>query len=106
MKIAAAEAIWNTQDPADFVLMASIDEENTENKNEIRIPNALSFLLYSSFTGQVEGLNDLQADAVQRYGPGNYIPPVSDFVLVFSHHGGSRSADGSYWLSLRLIRPG
>jgi cytochrome d ubiquinol oxidase subunit I len=77
MKIAAAEALWTTQDPADFVLVASINEEKTENRNEIRIPNALSFLLYGTFTGEVQGLNDLQQDAVQLYGPGNYLPPVT-----------------------------
>ncbi|MGA2502914.1 MAG: cytochrome ubiquinol oxidase subunit I [Anaerolineales bacterium] len=77
MKIAAAEALWSTQDPADFVLVASIDEENAENKFEVTIPSALSFLLYNRFTGPVEGLNDLQEDAVQMYGPGNYIPPVT-----------------------------
>jgi cytochrome d ubiquinol oxidase subunit I len=77
MKIAAAEAIWSTQDPADFVLVASIDEENAENKFEVTIPSALSFLLYNRFSGPVEGLNDLQEDAVQMYGPGNYIPPVT-----------------------------
>jgi cytochrome d ubiquinol oxidase subunit I len=77
MKIAAAEALWSTQDPADFVLVASIDEENAENKFEITIPSALSFLLYNRFSGPVKGLNDLQEDAVQMYGPGNYIPPVT-----------------------------
>jgi cytochrome d ubiquinol oxidase subunit I len=77
MKIAAAEALWSTQDPADFVLVASIDEENLENKFEVTIPSALSFLLYNRFSGPVEGLNDLQEDAVQMYGPGNYIPPVT-----------------------------
>ncbi len=77
MKIAAAEAIWSTQDPADFVLVANIDEENTENKFEVTIPSMLSFLLYNRFSGPVEGLNDLQEDAVQAYGPGNYIPPVT-----------------------------
>jgi cytochrome bd ubiquinol oxidase subunit I len=77
MKIAAAEAIWSTQDPADFVLVASIDEEKTENKFEVTIPSMLSFLLYNRFSGPVEGLNDLQEDAVLMYGPGNYIPPVT-----------------------------
>jgi cytochrome bd ubiquinol oxidase subunit I len=76
MKIAAAEAIWETQDPADFIMVASIDEENWENTNEIRIPKALSFLLYNSFTGKVEGLHDLEMEAEIKYGPGNYIPPV------------------------------
>jgi cytochrome d ubiquinol oxidase subunit I len=77
MKIAAAEAIWSTQDPADFVLVATIDEENLENKFEVTIPSMLSFLLYNRFSGPVEGLNDLQEDAVQMYGPGDYIPPVT-----------------------------
>ncbi len=77
MKIAAAEALWSTQDPADFVLVASIDEENAENKFEVTIPSMLSFLLYNRFSGPVEGLNDLQEDAVQTYGPGNYLPPVT-----------------------------
>ncbi len=31
MKISAAEAIWETEDPADFVVVASIDEKNQEN---------------------------------------------------------------------------
>ncbi len=77
MKIAAAEAIWNTQDPADFVVVASIDEEKWENRIEVRIPNALSFLLYNRFTGEVKGLDELQLEAEQKYGPGNYIPPVT-----------------------------
>ena len=77
MKIAAAEAIWNTQNPAGFVVMASIDEENWENRSEIRIPNALSFLLYNRFTGEVKGLDVLYKEAEQKYGPGNYMPPVT-----------------------------
>jgi cytochrome d ubiquinol oxidase subunit I len=77
MKIAAAEAIWYTQNPADFVLIASIDEEKWENPSEIRIPRALSFLLYNRFTGEVKGLDDLQMEAEWKYGPGNYIPPVT-----------------------------
>jgi cytochrome bd ubiquinol oxidase subunit I len=76
MKISAAEAVWETESPADFVVMAGIDEEAGENGFEIRIPNALSFLLYNKFTGEVKGLNDLQADAEAQYGAGNYIPPV------------------------------
>ena len=77
MKISAAEAIWETEpDSADFVVVARIDEEKGENGFEIRIPKMLSFLLYSKFSGGVEGLNDLQAQAVAKYGPGNYIPSV------------------------------
>jgi cytochrome d ubiquinol oxidase subunit I len=78
MKISTAEAIWNTETPsADFIVVASIDEQNRENDFEIRIPGALSFLLYNKFTGEVQGLNELQAAAVTQYGEGNYIPPVT-----------------------------
>lgn len=82
MKIAAAEAIWETEDPADFIVVASIDEEKWENTSELRIPKVLSFLLYNRFTGRVEGLHDLQAKAEQKYGPGTYIPPV--FISFWS----------------------
>jgi cytochrome bd ubiquinol oxidase subunit I len=95
MKIAAAEAMWETESPADFVVIAAIDEEKQENGFSIEVPSALSFLLYSNFTGEVRGLNDLQAEAVAKYGEGNYIPPVvlsfwsfrimvgSGFLMVF-----------------------
>ena len=77
MKIAAAEAIWDTADPADFIVVAAIDEEAGKNGFEIRVPNALSFLLYNRFTGEVKGLNELQEKAKAQYGDGNYIPPVA-----------------------------
>jgi cytochrome bd ubiquinol oxidase subunit I len=77
MKIAAAEAIWNTENPADFVVIASIDQANQTNDFSIRIPKVLSFLLYNKFTGEVQGLTELQAEAVAQYGTGDYIPPVA-----------------------------
>jgi cytochrome d ubiquinol oxidase subunit I len=78
MKISAAEAIWNTESPsADFVVVAGINEQKRENTFQITIPKALSFLLYNKFTGEVQGLNELQSEAVAKYGPGNYIPPVA-----------------------------
>ncbi len=77
MKIAAAEAIWVTEDPADFVVIAGIDQANQTNTFELRVPKALSFLLYNKFSGEVQGLIDLQAEAVTQYGEGNYIPPVA-----------------------------
>ncbi len=77
MKMAAAEALWQTKDPAPLAIVAVIDEENKKNTFEIGIPNLLSFMSFSKFTGKVEGLNDIQAQYVQKYGQGNYIPPVT-----------------------------
>jgi cytochrome d ubiquinol oxidase subunit I len=80
MKICAAEAIWEYEQPADFIVFAGIDEKGQDNTFEIRIPKALSFLLYSNFTGGINGLKYWQTEAVVKYGPGNYIPPV---VITF-----------------------
>jgi len=77
MKVNATEAIWNTEQPAGFVVVAMIDEKNQRNTFEIKIPAALSFLYYNNFTGKVDGIKDLQAVAESQYGPGNYIPPVT-----------------------------
>jgi cytochrome d ubiquinol oxidase subunit I len=83
MKISAAEAIWGTESPADFVLVANVNEENEENSFEIRIPKVLSFLLYGKFEGEVKGLTELQTEAEAQFGPGNYIPPVAITFWAF-----------------------
>ncbi|UOO37511.1 cytochrome ubiquinol oxidase subunit I [Oscillospiraceae bacterium CM] len=77
MKIAAAEALWDTAQPAPFAVIAGIDEANQKNTFEIAIPNLLSFLSYNNFTGEVKGIKDLQNEMSAELGDGNYIPPVA-----------------------------
>ena len=77
MKLAAAEALWETADPAGLSLAASIDEKGQRNAFAIQIPYALSILAYNSPKGEVKGLKDLQAEYERTYGPGDYIPPVA-----------------------------
>ncbi len=38
MKMAAAEAHWETEDPASFVAIAAIDEEAGENNLPLKFP--------------------------------------------------------------------
>ncbi|MCL5289730.1 MAG: cytochrome ubiquinol oxidase subunit I [Bacillota bacterium] len=83
MKMAAAEAHWETADPAAFSVVAVVDEKNQTNTFEISVPKMLSFMSYNSFNGEVKGLKDLQAEAEARYGPGNYIPPVTSIFWSF-----------------------
>lgn len=83
MKMAAAEAIWDSKDPAPLGVIAIIDEKNQRNSFEISIPKLLSFMSYSKFTGKVEGLKDIQKDYEEMYGPGNYIPPVTISFYTF-----------------------
>ena len=77
MKMAAAEAHWETEDPAGLSLFAIIDKDGRTNPVDIKVPGMLSFMSYNKFTGAVEGLDDLQAQAEAEYGTGDYIPPVA-----------------------------
>ncbi len=77
MKMAAAEALWETQEPADLSLFSVIDEKNRKNTFEISIPKMLSFMSYNNFTGKVYGINDIQEEMEKEFGAGNYIPPVT-----------------------------
>ncbi len=77
LKMAAAEAHWETAQPAAFLVVAIPNERAKANSFEIRIPYVLSFLSYNNPTARVEGIKDLEKAAIARYGPGNYIPPVA-----------------------------
>lgn len=83
MKIAAAEALWETEKPAPFSFVANIDEENRTNDGALSIPGGLSFLLHYRFDTEVRGINDLQAEMEATHGPGNYIPPVTVVFYTF-----------------------
>lgn len=76
MKMAAAEALWETRDPAPFSLFTVGDLAGNKEVFSIRIPNMLSLLAYNQITGEVKGMNDLQQEYTALYGEGNYIPPA------------------------------
>jgi cytochrome d ubiquinol oxidase subunit I len=83
MKMAAAEALWESENPASFSLFTIGDEPGRRDLLSIRIPGALSFLAYNRFSGEVKGITDLQAQYEQTYGPGNYVPPVAISYWTF-----------------------
>jgi len=74
MKLAALEAVWETEQPASFSLLTIGDLTGKQEVWSIRIPYAMSFLACNNFTCEVKGVNELQAQAVAQYGPGDYIP--------------------------------
>ena len=76
MKMAAAEALWRTTDHAPFSLFAIGDVSRGENKVDVTIPDGLSILADNDPAATVEGVVDVQADAVARFGPGSYVPVV------------------------------
>jgi len=77
MKMAAVEALWDTEKSADFSIIAGIDEKNEEKNFSLEVPGLLSFLAYGNFDSEVQGIKDLQKEYEATYGEGNYIPPVT-----------------------------
>jgi cytochrome d ubiquinol oxidase subunit I len=77
LKVAAMEGHWETEEPASFSVIAVIDQENQRNNFDIKIPRALSFLLFNDFSSGFQGLVELQEEERSKYGPGDYIPPVA-----------------------------
>lgn len=57
-KVAAMEAVWETQSEVPFTLFAIPDESTRSNHLAIEIPYAASLILTHSLDGEIRGLND------------------------------------------------
>ena len=87
MKLAAAEAVWDTEHAAGFSLFAIGTHEIGEvgvgrNIIDLEVPYVLSVLATGSPAGEVEGINDLQRRLAEQFGPGDYTPNIP--VLYWS----------------------
>jgi cytochrome d ubiquinol oxidase subunit I len=83
MKVAAMEAQWETCGPCSFSVFQIGGGNNDQNPTKIiEVPHLLSLLATQSWDGKVVGLNELQSQYEQKYGPGNYIPNV--FIQYWS----------------------
>ena len=77
MKIAAAEAQWTDCQPCSFSAFQIRGGNDDETPTKvIEIPHLLSILATGTWNGAVEGLNEVNAQYQQEYGPGNYVPNV------------------------------
>jgi cytochrome d ubiquinol oxidase subunit I len=76
MKMAAAEALYETSKPASFSLFTIGSLDGREEVSSVRVPSVLSFMATGNPSGEVEGINDLQQAYVEKYGPGDYVPYV------------------------------
>jgi cytochrome d ubiquinol oxidase subunit I len=74
MKLAAIEALWETEQPASFSLITIGDLTGKQEVWSIRIPYLTSFLACNNFDCEIQGVNDLQAKYEALYGPNDYIP--------------------------------
>ncbi|TQN30679.1 cytochrome bd-I ubiquinol oxidase subunit 1 apoprotein [Haloactinospora alba] len=109
MKLAGAEALWETEDGAPFSAFAVGDVDERLNVIDLNLPHVLSFLATGEIDGTVHGINDLQESYEAAYGPGDYTPNV--FVLYWSFRlmiglglaGVLLSAAGLWWTRRRRL---
>jgi cytochrome d ubiquinol oxidase subunit I len=76
MKMAAAEALYETKSSAPFSLFTLGTLDGSRPIFQIGLPGLLSFMSTGDTNATVEGINDLQAQYEKTYGPGNYKPVI------------------------------
>jgi cytochrome d ubiquinol oxidase subunit I len=78
MKMAASEALYESEQPAGLSLFAvgAVSANPGELAVDVKLPHALSVLNDLSLDSRVQGINELQARAEAEHGPGNYVPIV------------------------------
>jgi len=76
MKMAAAEGLYETEKPAPFSILTIGTLDGSAEVYKLEIPRLLSYLGTGSTNGEVQGINALQAEYEQKYGPGDYSPNI------------------------------
>lgn len=76
MKMAAAEALYDSTANAPFSLFTLGTLDGSQSVFQIGLPSVLSFMSTGNFNGVVEGVNDLEAAYDKQYGAGNYTPNI------------------------------
>jgi cytochrome d ubiquinol oxidase subunit I len=76
MKMAAAEALYSTDQPASFSLFTIGTLNGSKEVFALKVPRVLSFLATGHLDGQVQGINNLQSQYEKTYGPGDYSPNI------------------------------
>jgi cytochrome d ubiquinol oxidase subunit I len=93
MKMAAAEALCNSETGAGFSVFAVGPINNQCNVKTISLPGLTSYMATGDFNSPLKGVNQLQAEYTAKYGPGDYIPllPVTywSFRLMIGLGAGS-----------------
>jgi cytochrome d ubiquinol oxidase subunit I len=92
MKVAAAEALWDSENPASLSLFTIGDEKNRKDIFAIRVPALLSILSYNKVDAEVKGINEIQKEYEEKYGPGDYVPSVIMSYWMFRLMAGAGTA--------------
>lgn len=101
MKMAAAEALYDTTDHAGFSIFTIGTLGTHQEVFSVRIPGLLSFFAEGDFDAEVRGITDIQAEYEDRYGAGSiYRPnvPVTYWTFRLMIGVGLLAALGAAWV--------
>ena len=100
MKMAAAEALYETEKPASFSIFTVGTLDGSKEIFSVKLPYLLSFLATGHFNDEVKGINSLQDAYEQLYGPGSYKPniPLTYWTFRLMIGVGMASAAIAAWL--------
>ncbi|TWD72426.1 cytochrome bd-I ubiquinol oxidase subunit 1 apoprotein [Kribbella amoyensis] len=100
MKMAAAEALYETEKPAAFSAFTVGTLDGSREIFSVKVPYLLSFLATGTFDGEVKGINSLQQAYEELYGPGSYKPniPLTYWTFRLMIGVGMAAAAVSLWL--------
>ena len=107
MKLAAAEGLYQSEQPASFSVFTVWGADGKE-AFSVKIPNLLSFLATGDPNGKVTGIDDLQAQYAATYGVGDYAPsiPVTFWSFRLMIGAGFLAALAALWFLWRMRKGG
>jgi cytochrome d ubiquinol oxidase subunit I len=78
MKIATSEAQWQSCQPCGFSMfqIGGFSAQDPTPSFSITIPRLLSYMATGSFSGKVDGIDEIQRQERHLFGRGNYVPNV------------------------------
>jgi cytochrome bd ubiquinol oxidase subunit I len=76
MKMAAAEALYDTESPASFSLFTVGSLNGSKELWSVRVPYLLSLIATLNPHGTVQGINNVEHAYVKKYGRGDYKPII------------------------------
>ena len=82
MKMAAAEALYETATPAPFSILTVGSLDGSKPLFTIEVPGALSFLATGSFDGTVQGINNLEQQYQEQFGPEFGLDSYTPYIPV------------------------
>jgi cytochrome d ubiquinol oxidase subunit I len=110
MKMAAAEALWDTKSDASFSVFTIGTRDAHHEVFSVRVPYLLSFIAEGDIHAKVDGINDVQAEYERTYGPGDYKPSIPVTYWSFRYMMGLGAVTTAFgvlglWLTRRRKLP-